>query len=187
MIVLFSGPIAVGKSTVSSILENQHGYERIRTSRYLKSLLLSSHKQPSRTELQNCGDDLDIKTDYNWVIDDVFLPALSQSPSQQKWLFDSVRKPQQISNFKQKFGAQVIHFHLTASEALLIQRYTDHESNSNNEVSYMTATSHENEVISRSLIALADYVIEVDKLTSEEIVKEIIKKLAKEDICVKWC
>jgi adenylate kinase family enzyme len=175
VIILFSGPISVGKSTVSDLLVSEHGFKRIRTSDYLRSQIALADKQPNRTELQNCGDELDIKTNYMWVIDDVLIPAMSQFPDQENWLFDSVRKPEQVTNFKSKFGLKVKHIHLIASEDIIKERYSSRQSfDPDNDVSYEVAVSHENEQISRGLITQADYVIQVDKLTPEEIAKEII-------------
>ena len=76
-----------------------------------------------RTALQQLGDELDVSTDYRWVVNDVAEHAIGNDPNVRRWLFDSVRKPRQVEHFRIRYSASVFHVHLIASEQVLRTRY----------------------------------------------------------------
>src|ERR1700734_1788532 len=80
-------------------------------------------REGTRSELQNLGDDLDAKTDFRWLLDDVALPGFRSNPTIENWLVDAVRKSRQIEHFRDTFGEAVVHVHLTAPEIALRTRY----------------------------------------------------------------
>ena len=63
-LVLLSGPIAVGKTTLADFLIREFGFHRVRSSDYLKSLAAARGIRESRDVLQELGDELDYSTDY---------------------------------------------------------------------------------------------------------------------------
>ena len=124
MILLFSGPAAVGKSTACSVLEKFHGFIPIKSSSYLRDAARTNSREITRASLQEIGDQLDVDTDFKWLIEAVAKPQMSLMPNQQLWFVDSVRKMKQVQHFKNIFGSQVTHVHITASEELLKCRFT---------------------------------------------------------------
>ena len=124
ILVLLSGPVAAGKTSLRQELMEAHGFDYVRSSAYLKALAAQQNLgDGGRTSLQDLGDDLDLRSDYRWVLDDVARPGFAASPAQRRWLVDAVRKERQIEHFRDAFGTSVLHVHLTASEDVLRQRY----------------------------------------------------------------
>ena len=58
-IVLLSGPIAVGKTSVANALIEQHQFRRLKSSDHLKDICASRTVRVSRASLQAVGDELD--------------------------------------------------------------------------------------------------------------------------------
>lgn len=177
-LLLLSGPVAVGKSSVAAALIEEFGFKTIKTSAYLIDLANQRRIESTRTELQKLGDSLDEQTDYRWVVDNVAIPALAQSPSSNLWLFDSVRKCRQVQHFRERFGHQVLHVHLVASEAVLEQRYAarltarrDYSGNT----PYQVAVAHPNEVSARHLVQIADRTIDVSSISPQAAAIDIVR------------
>jgi RNase adaptor protein for sRNA GlmZ degradation len=133
-----------------------------------------------RLTLQELGDQLDLETDYRWLIDQVAVPAIAAHPTQDLWLVDAVRKDRQVAHFRQEFPGRVIHIHLTADEGVLRERYearlragNDYEGNK----SYDTAIRHPNELAARSLREIADHTIETSELRPERILEVLLNTL----------
>ncbi len=178
-VLLLSGPIAVGKSTVSSLLVSEHGFGALKSSAYLKALAHDRALEPSRLALQELGDSLDAETGFSWVIDKVAIPAISSNPDCSRWLFDSVRKAEQVRHFRREFGRSVFHVHFVADEETLQKRFASrldgHSIESAAEL-YAAAVQHSNEVHSRSLVAIADLVIDLTKSEPRHVAQRIAER-----------
>ena len=176
--ILFSGPIAVGKSTVAGILIEEFGFQKIKTGSYLRRLATDRGIPFTRSHLQNLGDQLDKETGYRWVIDEVVKRAILDNPIQKHWIVDAVRKTEQVKYFKQSFP-EVLHVHFFAAEHVLKSRYLARIDENDREggVSYETAISHTNEKSARSLMSIGDICIDLEgtdpTLASDEIYKAI--------------
>jgi len=165
-IVLLSGAFKSGKSTVARELVHEFGYLRISSSDYLRSLSPDVEQldiAQARSRLQETGDELDRTTDFRWVVDPVATSALASAPGVSAWLFDAVRKRQQVDHFRERFGSAVIHVHLTAPDDVLRSR------SGLSEMAFNTAIAHSNEVSSRSLIDMADCVFDTTSRTAHQI------------------
>lgn len=162
IVLLLSGPVSVGKTTLRDLLMARYAFGSIRSSAYLRELAAKQTTGTARLDLQELGDSLDRKTDYRWVLDDVALPAMEASTQTRRWLFDAVRKKRQVEHFRGQFKQRVFHLHLNAPEAVLRERYESRlrENGEPVEGAYERAVVHENEQESRSLIAIADAIIE---------------------------
>lgn len=173
-IILLSGPLKVGKSTLTAEMVKTFGFCKISSSDYLRTLvpnLAQLNEAQVRLQLQEKGDQLDADTDYMWVIDPVATSAIAQSPDTSDWLVDAVRKDRQVEHFRARFGSAVTHVHLLAPEAVLRARsgLTDR--------AYEQAISHPNEVSSRAVGEIADQIFD----TSLQTPRQIAVKIAKED------
>jgi len=175
-VVLFSGPIAVGKSSVARELLERFSFDRVSTGTYLSQLAQQRGTAVSRTSLQEIGDRLDEESDYRWVIDNVAVSTIASKPNVTHWLLDSVRKHRQVHHFRHHYGSSIAHVHLTASETILEARYNarliaggEYAGNT----PYSVAIQHPNEISSRSLIDVADLVINVEGRSSNDIATEI--------------
>ncbi|MBR8300435.1 AAA family ATPase [Burkholderia multivorans] len=164
LLVLLSGPLAVGKTTLRDYLVGTHAFDYVRSSAFLLNKARREGIPADRRGLQELGDRLDAETDFRWIVDGVALPSLSASPSKTRWLVDAVRKPKQVEHFKALEDVNVVHVHLTAPEDILRKRYEATLAGSTvglSAASYEAAISHPNEVAARSLIQIADIVVDV--------------------------
>lgn len=156
VLVLLSGPIAGGKTTLREELITAHGFEPVRSSGFLRQLAAQRGLGDDRTTLQNLGDELDGHTDYRWLIDQVCSPAFVADPSHRRWLIDAVRKRRQVEHFRAAYGGAVVHVHVTAPEEVLRKRYAAR----GDPTAYDVAVRHDNEIASRSLGEIADIVVD---------------------------
>jgi hypothetical protein len=163
-LVLLSGPLAVGKTAVRDELVTAHGFDYVRSGRYLLRKAECEALDVRRRGLQDLGDELDRRTDYRWLLDDVAVPGFESNPNIHRWIVDAVRKTRQIEHFRNAFGDTVFHAHLTAPEDVLEARYLARQAGTGDDAdptTYKAAVSHENEVASRKLITFADLVVDV--------------------------
>lgn len=171
VVVLLSGPVSVGKTTLRDLLMSDQGFGAIRSSAYLRKVAAKQNGSSGRLDLQELGDALDLQTDYRWVVDLVARPAMAGEPGTRRWLFDAVRKKRQVEHFRAAFGAAVFHLHLNAPEDVLRQRYDRRlmEQGQPVEGAYDRAVAHDNEQQSRGLIQFADATVETYPASSEEV------------------
>lgn len=178
VVLLLSGPVAVGKSTLARQLDEDHGFRMIRSGNHLRSVATQLGSNTTRRAMQELGDALDLRTDYLWLLDDVASPQMEAAPNHARWLLDSVRKERQIEHFRSRF-AHVLHIHLTATEEVLRARY-DARLAAGGEYEggtpYDVATAHPNEFASRGLIRIADHVVDSSIVSAME---AVLGKLAR--------
>jgi adenylate kinase family enzyme len=168
MILLLSGPIAVGKSSFADRMINNYGFQKISSSNFLKRCLEKAEVPLSREALQQLGDRLDIETNFTWLVEDVVKPKLAEDTAQNFWLIDAVRKPEQVAIFKHSFE-DVFHVHLTADEQILKSRYSNRlqtGQGAEGVTTYEKAIEHPNEIVSRSLSQFADLIVDTGHLTA---------------------
>lgn len=176
-LLLLSGAIGSGKSSVATRLVTRFEFERIRSGKYLAELAAGTGLDVSRSGLQQLGDRLDVETDYRWVVDDVAGPQIEQSGSSRSYVFDSVRKRQQVSHFRKSFGSSVSLTFLFAEDAVQQARYESRQEQQGHYLdgpSYFEATQHPNEIAARGLRDLADQTIDVQSKSTEEICAAIL-------------
>jgi len=177
--LLLSGPLAAGKSSVATALIANLQFARVRSGTYLASYAASRHMPIDRTGLHNVGDMLDLETDYRWLIENVAHPAISSDPAHTKWLIDAVRKRRQVEHFRSTFP-RVTHAHLFASDDVLKQRYESRSRQGADytaDVSYEDAVKHPNEVAARSLRIIADIAIDLGQVSAEDAALLIVQSL----------
>lgn len=169
-LLILSGPIAAGKSTVAKFLREKHGFLRVSSSQFLTELAKSRCQAPTRKVLQDLGDMLDIETDYTWLVDDVVFPQMAANPARD-WFVDAIRKRQQADKFKARLPS-TCHIHFTASDATLKSRFDARLSasgvSSHEPSTYEKTIKHPNEIAARSLGLIADLIIDLDQVDSEE-------------------
>lgn len=166
-ILLISGPLAVGKTSTRESLMDRHGYVAVQSSPYLRALATERGIGVERAGLQMLGDSLDLETRYSWIVTDVALPQIQARPEQYLWVVDSVRKVEQVKLFRDYFGSAITHVHFTCPESVLKERY-DTRDRQDDSTPYEDAINHPNEISSRSLFQIADRVVDLQELTSEQ-------------------
>lgn len=171
-LLLLSGAIGVGKTTVANHLCKQHGFVALSSGDYLRKRAMELGRPQGRRDLQDLGDLLDEETNYSWIVDQVALPLFDSNPNQCNWLLDAVRKPSQIEHFRRHLGGQVRHVHLTADSESLRSRYAARERPGDH--SYSSSVDHPNEIASRSLENHANLVVDTTSWNLEDITERIL-------------
>ncbi len=170
-LLLISGAIGAGKSTVARLLREDYNFQGISSGDYLRSQQAASNHGSSRRQQQDLGDQLDIETDFLWIIDKVAVPAMEIAPDTTNWLFDAVRKPRQVEHFRAHFGSVVRHIHLTASESVLRDRYESRKQAI--DASYDEAIRHPNEIAARALNLVAEHTFDTQHASPSGVAEEI--------------
>jgi cytidylate kinase len=177
VLLLLSGPIAVGKTAIRDELVANHQFDYVRSGRYLTELANKQSLTVGRTSLQDLGDQLDKETDFRWLLDDVIVPALNDKANVDRWIVDAVRKPEQVRHIRHMVGApMVLHIHLTAPEPILERRYEARRALQPQHLDstpYHAAIKHPNETISRDLYRIADEVYDTELIEPREIGRRI--------------
>ena len=168
-IILLSGPIASGKTTLARNLGERFGMRVLRTREWLASAL-GNRGQQGRIGLQNQGDRLDADTGGAWVLEGL-ARELRGDQAQRDVIVDSVRIQGQIDAIRSAYGASVSHIHLTAPVRALRERYCQRERISGLSVApaYDEARANETESLVDTLRKVADVVIDSDRCTEEDI------------------
>jgi adenylate kinase family enzyme len=181
-IVLLSGPIASGKTTLAEELIRRHDFERVKSSDHLRSICEQPAYEVSRAALQDMGDRLDQETDYGWLVEDVAKPQIAARPQRVRWLIDSVRKERQIFHFRSSFGDDVCHVHVSAPEEVLRERFEWRIASGEHHegpTSYEQGIAHPNEISARALENVADLRIDLSQVDPAEAAERIVEHLAK--------
>tara|TARA_R110002110_G_scaffold149812_5_gene341216 strand:- start:316 stop:852 length:537 start_codon:yes stop_codon:yes gene_type:complete len=171
-LLLLSGPFHVGKTTVANELCNRLGFTKVSSGDYLRGIAKMRGMTNERIQLQKIGDQLDIETDYKWIVSEVSAKEIERQTKVEFWLFDSVRKHRQVEHFRAAYNDFVCHVHLTCPEATLRKRYSEGEIGGN---SYDDAILHPNEVEARSLQTIADLVIDTSDRAGSDIANLILQ------------
>ncbi|MBO1114263.1 hypothetical protein [Bordetella petrii] len=176
-LLLLSGAVAGGKTSIANALLSTHGFRKINTSAHLSALASAQALPIERTALQNLGDMLDVQTDYRWPVT-VALEQIHEAQSNALyWLLDAVRKPQQAAQFRTAF-VHVLHVHVIASEEILRRRFAQRQTVDQGldaSINYEAVVCHPNEVASRALGSIADVIYDSGNKSAEIIAEDIFK------------
>jgi len=175
-IVLLSGPIGCGKSTLAERLSSRFNMSILKT-RILLGRRVGASLSGDRKALQAAGERLDKTTGGVWVLDEL-----------QKWLqehrgvsavgIDSVRIKGQIEALRKAFGPKVSHVHLTAPQQELEKRYKRrHRLGKESTRTYTEARDDPTEQQIESLANTADVVIDTKRCTPEDVLVRVTSHL----------
>jgi adenylosuccinate synthase len=173
-LVVLSGRISSGKSTLAAQLAIQFGLERIRT-RELLEARLSAGRPATRANLQRQGEILDVRTGGRWLAEELG-KALASHPDIAVVLIDSVRRSEQVEAIRAAFGSRVTHVHLTAPEPVLAARFAKRD-RPGEARSYSAATADPTEAQVETLATIADIVIDTERSTPEDVVARAAARL----------
>ncbi|WP_257461545.1 adenylosuccinate synthetase [Archangium lipolyticum] len=156
-LVVISGPIGAGKSTLAQGLERRHGALRFSSGQLLRHQLGGDG---GRLELQAAGEALDRETGGRWVAESLMdvLKARAQPPP--LVVVDSIRIPLQLEALRQRLGSRMVHVHLTAPAEALEARFGQRSSRTDEGVSFEQARANRTESAVHRLADTADLVID---------------------------
>lgn len=169
-IIVLSGHVCAGKSTVAALLKERFGAVHVRTS---DCIMVKRPNTPrERKALQKAGEALDKATGGAWVLD-AFREFLYGVGERRPFLIvvDSARIPGQVEAIRRGYGSRVIHIHLEASRETLAARYENRHASSIAELdSYAQVLANKTEKGVGDLAADADVVISTERCTIEDVV-----------------
>lgn len=167
-IVLISGSVASGKTTLVRELTKAFPHERIHVLK-TKDLLvdLASRRRgtslpPERRALQEFGDQLDRETQGRWVRDALVSLVNRHITVEAAPIFvvDAVRILPQIRAIREAYGFSVTHIHLKAPQEALTERYKHRDSGLKELKSFKEVEKNATEERVRELEKSADVVID---------------------------
>ncbi len=174
-IILLSGAISSGKSTLGKQLATRYEFQIFRT----RDVLLAKSKipDPDRIELQKIGDQLDTTSNGQWVADAIAKHFGERSQSF-GLIIDSVRIKPQIEKIRAIYGQRVIHIHLTASKGERYTRYLERlkdkkESADMFELASQNPTEENIELLNET----ADIVVDTIRCNSKDVFTRVISRL----------
>lgn len=167
MIVLLSGSVASGKSTLASLLEAEYGFHVVKTWQLL--IALRPEIAHDRESLQTFGEELDKKTGGEWVIEQ--LDKIARNMPEARIVVDAVRIQGQIDGVRRGFGRRVKHIHLMAPTDTLVKRYKKRRSKDIKELgSYEQVLKNATERAVTTLAKTADIVVDTTRNLPDDVV-----------------
>ena len=172
-IILLSGQISSGKSTLSEGLSRHYRMKIFKTSEFLKGRITKG-QQIDRKILQDMGDKLDAETGGKWVLDEL-IKWLDQQKGLQGVVVDSVRIREQIEHINEFFWPHVTHIHLTAPKNDLENRFKSRQrSGLDKEMDYNKVKQNQTEKQIDELASISDLVIDTKRSTEKDVLARAI-------------
>ena len=125
VILVLSGEIATGKSTLADLLEENYGFKHCKTKEGLRLFgeKKLAGKKPERDFFQKFGEQLDNEGDGKWVLEYFQQLYEKDFADTNFFVIDSVRIAKQISHIRDAYSFFVYHIHLEASSDSLRRRF----------------------------------------------------------------
>ena len=171
LIVLVSGNVGVGKSTLVQALELRFGTQTLKTREVMQELASKRGREVAseRVALQLFGEKLDRDTKGAWVLNALKRLVL-EAAEDAIVVVDAVRILDQIKQIRRAYGFQVKHVHLTAPKQVLESRYAHRTKKNVKELrSYSQVGSNPTEARVAELEVSADIVIDTSLCTPEDV------------------
>lgn len=158
LIIVLSGPVAVGKSSFAAQLADVYGAIRVSTRAWMQN---HHHIGNDRKALQLAGEELDRETGGSWVADAVADVEATSAPNA-VLLLDSARIRGQVAALKTRWGEKVFHVHLHAEDAELERRYFARPIELKEFATYAEVRANATEAQIGTLREAADLVLDTD-------------------------
>lgn len=179
LIVLVSGNVSAGKSTLSDALRRQFGATVLKTKEVLKDLAfrkLKTELPSERKALQDFGTQLDEETGGEWVLEALKKHIRDAKCGQEDVVIvDAVRILEQIKAIRRAYQFAVKHIHLEAPPAALAKRYKDRGHAGIKELpTYSEVEKDRTEARVASLRESADFVVDTERCTPDDILARVV-------------
>jgi adenylosuccinate synthase len=172
-IIVLSGPVASGKTTLGDTLVERYHFHRIKTRELIRTYLAT---ELEREALQIGGEALDRKTGGRWVADALGRAVVDLAGSRTV-LVDSVRIEAQVKAIRQAFGSAVTHVHLTAPLDELARRYRKRPKRLKELASYEDVRANPTERKVDTLRQIADIVVDTHRSSPDQVVVRVAARL----------
>ena len=175
-IILLSGPVSSGKSTLAKGLAERYDIPVLKTSEVLKRQVRSDLRQ-DRKVLQVKGERLDRKTRGRWVLEELGEWS-NQRKTDSDVIVDSVRIAEQIQAIREAYGPIVIHVHLTAPVEDLEDRFNDRRKQGREkDFKYAEVRENSTEKQVEDLAKIADIVVNTKRCTEANCGKQVFSTI----------
>jgi adenylosuccinate synthase len=166
-IVVVSGPVGAGKSTLAHRLQRRYCAVHVRTPDIMHDYAIGRGVSlaDERREMQDFGDQLDRDTGGSWVSDWLSEKIADGQIIGELIVVDAARRAEQIERLREAFPARVSHIHLHAPDAELSLRYSERDSGLKELASYADVRANETEGQVINLAAEADVSIDTQRCT----------------------
>lgn len=168
VVVVLSGPVSSGKTTLARRLDERFKASHLKTSKLLEEIS-EGRVARERRAMQQLGSRLDRETSDTWVADG-FRPEIEEMPEETVVVIDAVRTLEQIESLRSGLSRQVVHVHLTAPREELERRYARRaKSRFAERGSYAEVLSNRTEKLVPKLAKDADVVIDTGRSTRQDV------------------
>ena len=172
-VILLSGPVASGKTTLATKLVEAYGHRLFKTRDLIASLTGS---EPARGQLQRAGERLDRRTNGRWVAS-ALERNVSRLDADVTVIVDAVRIKLQIEAIRDAFGQRVVHVHLTAPLEVLAERYSARSGAVKESKIYNSVRRDPTERHIEQLKDAADVVIDTQQNTQDDVFTRVASHL----------
>jgi adenylosuccinate synthase len=178
LIVLISGNVSSGKTTLCENLRRQYNATRVKTKDVLQDLALEQFKKElpaERKALQEFGTKLDKNTGGEWVLNALKKHIVDGKVGQEDVVVvDAVRILEQIKVIRKSYAFAVKHVHLEASPPALANRYKTRGNASLKELNTYSAVEKDpTESRVARLRKSADFVVDTERCTAEDVLVRV--------------
>ena len=176
-IIVLSGRVSAGKSTLAHALEEQFDAKVLST----KDVIIGTARSKldaERGTLQRHGDILDRKTGGAWVAS-ALSRLVGSLPYDAVVVVDSARIIEQVHAIRRAYGPRVVHVHLEADLSVLAERYKrkQRQSRFREFGSYTDLSTNKTERRIDRLAQTADVVINTERCTRADVVVRAASRL----------
>jgi adenylosuccinate synthase len=176
-IIVLSGRICAGKSTLATALVQQFAAHPLKT----RDLIAEASKgklEAERGALQAYGDLLDRRTKGEWVAS-ALTRLVENLPVDALVVVDAVRRIEQVHAIRRAYGSRVVHVHVHAEPQVLAERYRRKQrlEKFREFSSYELASNNATEKRVSRLSRSADVVIATDRCRHEDVVVRAASRL----------
>ena len=171
-LILLSGPVSSGKTTLAKSLAAEFGVRQIKT-RML--IVAATSAEENRGSLQEAGERLDAADGGKWLADAIAREAEGFDEDAEV-VVDSVRIAGQIEAIRSEFGPRVLHVHITGGERELEARYEErkrHGPAGRELPSYAQVRQNATERQVDTLAEIADVVVSTDQCTQDDVLVRV--------------
>lgn len=172
-IILISGAIASGKTSLCDMLASRYGFQVLKTRHLIQANVGASAERES---LQQAGEHLDQDTSGRWVAA-ALARQVQKLPGAAVILVDAVRTQSQVMAIREAFGPRVVHIHLTAPLDALAKRYTARRGEVQELKSYVGVRVNKTEAHVEELAPVADVVIDTHLNNIQDVVVQVASLL----------